>query len=241
MMGKQHLDMCFQQRHHISGVDVKLRLIRAKDTFCLVGDGQCKVKLNDVAVFCRKARPSDAVRLAHIKDLQKSTAKYVPLRHVEVKSFTLPRGNLSWTKESAHLGQQKRLIVGFLDNDAYNGSFQKNPFNFKHYNVNHLSLVKDGEQIFSKVLQPDFDNKNFVRSYLLLFIETNQYYTDEGNSISRSDYGGGHTLFAFDLTPDLGIAADQWELVKHGKAAFGNAIRNGVDNDHQRCYVCGIR
>ena len=76
MMGKLHLDICFQQRHLISGVDVKLCLIRAKDTFCLVGDGQYKVKLKDVAVFCRKVRPSDAVRLAHIKALQKSTAKY---------------------------------------------------------------------------------------------------------------------------------------------------------------------
>jgi len=151
------------------------------------------------------------------------------------------QGNLSWTKESVHLRQQKRLIVGFVDNDAYNGFFQKNPFNFKHCNINYLSLVKDGEQIFSKALQPDFDNKKFVRSYFSLFTETNQYYTDEGNIISRSDYGGGHTLFAFDLTPDLGSAADQWELVKHGKAAFGNAIRNGVDNDHQRCYASGIR
>jgi len=148
MMGKLHLDMCFQQRHLINGVDVKLPLICAKDTFCLVGDGQYKVKLKDVAVFCRKVRPSDAVRLAHIKALQKSTAKY-PLQRVEVKSFTLPRCNLNWTTESVFLGQlPKRLIVGFMDNDAYNGSFRKNPFNFKHYNINYLWLVKDGEQIF---------------------------------------------------------------------------------------------
>jgi len=30
----------------------------------------------------------------------------------------------------------KRLIVGFVDNDAYNGSFQKKTFNFEHYNIN---------------------------------------------------------------------------------------------------------
>jgi len=53
-MGEQHLDICFQQRHLISGVDLKLRLIRAKDTFCLVGDGQYKVKLKDVAVSLEK-------------------------------------------------------------------------------------------------------------------------------------------------------------------------------------------
>ena len=44
-----------------------------------------------------------------------------------------------------------------------------------------------------------------MRSYLSLFTETNQYYTDEGNSITQSDYCRGQTLFAFDLTPDLGL------------------------------------
>jgi len=132
MMGKLHLDMCFQQRHHINGVDVKLRLIRDKNTFCLVGDGQYKVKLKDIAVFCRKVRRSDAVRLAHIKALQKSTAEY-PLRRVEVKSFTLPKSNFSRTKESVFLGQlhNRLIIVGFVDNDAYNGSFQKKKLQFQ--------------------------------------------------------------------------------------------------------------
>jgi len=54
MMGKLHLDMCFQQRHFINGVDVKLRLVRAMDMFCLLSDQQYKVKLKDVAFFCRK-------------------------------------------------------------------------------------------------------------------------------------------------------------------------------------------
>jgi len=64
------------------------------------------------------ARPHQSFAKVHCK---------VPLRRVEVKSFTLPRGNLSWTKESVFLGQlPKRLIVGFVDNDAYNGSSEKN-------------------------------------------------------------------------------------------------------------------
>jgi len=93
--------------------------------------------------------------------------------------------------------------------------------------------MKAGEPIFSKALQPDFYNKNFVRSYFSLFTETNQYYTDEGNSISQSDHGGGHTLFAFYLTPDLGSTTDQWELVKHGnlrlEVRFGTALTTTIN------------
>jgi len=122
---------------------------------------------------------------------------------------------LSWTK-SVFLGQlPKRLIVGFVDNDSYNGSFQKK--NSISSTTNQLPFVDEGRRTdLFKSAANGLGNKKFVRSYLSLFTETNQYYTDERLSISRSDYGGRHTLFAFDLTPDLGSAADQWELVKHG-------------------------
>ena len=72
-----------------------------------------------------------------------------------------------------------------------------------------------------------------MRSYLSLFTETNQYYTDEGNSITQSDYCRGQTLFAFDLTPDLGSAADQWEFIKPGNLSlevrFGTALTTTIN------------
>ena len=59
----------FQQRHPINGVDVKLRIIRAENMFCLVGDGQYKVELKGVAIFSQNMGPSNAIRLCHIQDL----------------------------------------------------------------------------------------------------------------------------------------------------------------------------
>jgi len=102
------------------------------------------------------------------------------------------------------LGQlPKRMVVGFVDNTAFNGQYNKNPFRFQTYGINFIAIYKDGEEIFSKPLQPDFARNRFVRSYLSLFTETNQYYVDEGNGITRHDYPNGNTLFAFDLTADF--------------------------------------
>jgi len=73
-------------------------------------------------LYCRKVKPSDAVRLAHAKALQLGTAKY-PLRRVEVKTFTTLQGNLTATKENLFLGQlPKRVAIGCTDNDAFNGT-----------------------------------------------------------------------------------------------------------------------
>ena len=113
-----------------------------------MGDGDFKVLLKEMSLFCRKVRPSDAVRLAHIKALQLGMASY-PLRRVEVKTFAFPQGNLSWVKENVFLGQlPKRMVVGFVDNTAFNGQFNKNPFfygvrdittalNFLFQNIGH--------------------------------------------------------------------------------------------------------
>ena len=217
MMGRLHVDLSFQNRYLLNGVEIRLRLIRSKDIFCLHGNAAgCKVSLKEVVLFVHKVKPNSSIQLAHTKALQLATAKY-PLRRVEVKSFTVPMGNRSITKENLFLGQlPTRIVVGVVDNDAYNGVIQKSPFNFKHNNINFITIYRDGVQIPSKPLQPDFANDRFIRSYMRLFTQTGQYYRDTGNVISREQFKNGCALFAFDLTPQLDSAEIGFELIKHG-------------------------
>ena len=82
--------------------------------------------------------------MRYIKALQLGSAKH-PLRRVEVKFSTILQGNLTAIKENLFWGQlPKRAVIGFVDNDAYNGVIGKNPFNFKHHNINFIALYKDG-------------------------------------------------------------------------------------------------
>ena len=37
MMGRLHVDLSFQNRYLLNGVEIRLRLIRSKDIFCLHG------------------------------------------------------------------------------------------------------------------------------------------------------------------------------------------------------------
>ena len=102
-----------------------------------------------------------------------------------------------------------------VDNGAYNGSFNKNPFNFRHYDLNFLALYVDGQQIPAKPLQPNFERNKSVRSYLSLYSGTGMLYQDESQGIDREEYAKGYTLFAFDLTPDLNDG-NYFNLVKQG-------------------------
>ncbi|XP_025160299.1 uncharacterized protein F54H12.2-like [Harpegnathos saltator] len=150
--------------------------------------------------------------------LTRTTAKY-PLTRVEVKSFTTHSGIVGETLDNVILGQiPKRIIVGFVDNKAFNGARHLNPFNFHHYGINFFSLYVDGTQIPSRPLQPKFSGNEmlYAEAYHTLFSGTGIHFLNETNFISREDYPAVYTLFAFDLTLDLSAnCVAQWNLVKH--------------------------
>ena len=213
MIGRPHLDLCFQDRLMLNGVDIKMRLVRSKDSFSLMGEGH--VKIEDVTLFVRKVKVDPSVQLDHIRGLDRMTAKY-PLCRVETKVFSVPKGNMMANQENLFLGQlPKRLVIGMVENKAFNGDKDKNPYNFKHFGVNYLALHLDGKQIPAKPLTPKFGDKLCTRSYASLFTGTGFMGHDRGNHISREEYADGFTLFAFDLTADLDEGG-HFHLVKQG-------------------------
>ena len=219
MLGRLHVDMSFQSRYLLNEIEIKCRLIRSKDSFCLHGNpnqAENKVSLKEVSLFSRKMKPNPSIQLAHAKALQHDSAKY-PLRHVEVKTFTIPQGNRTFSKESLFLGQlPTRLVVGFVDNDGYNGNIAKLPFSFMNYNINFVCVYRNGTQISLSPIQLDFENNKFICSYLRLFSQTSQYFADTGLALPRSDFSGGYMQFAFDLTHQLNLSNPTFELIKSG-------------------------
>jgi len=208
MIGRLHSDIFLQDRMLLNNVDLKIKLHRSKNSFCLMAADEAvgyKVKIVDAILHVRKVKLNPGVILGHAKALERSTAKY-PLSRVVVKSFTVSAGDLSVTKENLFLGNlPKKLVVGFVSNAAFNGHFKRNPYNFHHYNVSRVGLFIDGQQIpTSSSLTPDFSGNNgYISAYHTLFTGLNKHNKDNTGIITRSDYRRGYTLFCFDLTPDL--------------------------------------
>ena len=205
MMGRLHVDLFLKDRFLLNGVTVKVRLVRSKDAFSLMGGGQnpdYKVQIVDAILFARKAVLNPTVQMAHIKALEKGTAKY-PLRPVDCKVYSIPQGAMSHRHENLFLGTlPKRLILWCIDNDAYNGNYAKNPFNAKNNAINFLAVYVDGRQVPAKPLQPNFETGSCIRSYVNLFSSTGKQGQDGGNNLTRDEFADGYTFFGFDLTPD---------------------------------------
>ena len=107
-------------------------------------------------------------------------------------------------------------------------SSEQNPFNFKNFNLQEIGLYLDGQQQHSvRPLQPNFAAGQYIRAYNTIFAGTGKLGSDEGLFIDREDYGNGYTLYAFDLTADLG-EDDHFSLVKQGSVRLALKFRQAL-------------
>ncbi len=206
MLGRLHTDIGFQDRYLLNHVTVRVRLIRAKDAFSLLtsqAQPDYKVVLEDVQMHVRKVQISPPLQLAHVKVLEKSPAQY-PIRRVLTKYFAVPQGQTAVNEQNLFLGVlPKRLILCMVNNTAFDGTYNQNPFQFQHMFLNYLALHMNGRQIPAQPLTPRFSDNLYVRSYFNLFTGVGKAHRDDGNDISRHEFPQGYTLFCFDLSPNL--------------------------------------
>jgi len=234
LIGCLHSDLFFQDRYLPCDVGLRIKLLRSKDSFCLMsGQAAYKIKIHECKFYMRKVKLSSSVFVAHAKALEEGNAKY-PIRRVVCKTFTIPTGNLDFTQENVFAGTlPTRLVIGLVDNSAYNGNYELNPFNFRHYDLNQLKVVLDGQQQhYISPLEPNFTAQRYVEAYMSLFTGTGKNTKDEGTDITRTDFAAGYAIYAFDLTPDMSEDT-HFNLSRDGSVRlemkFGTALPNTVN------------
>jgi hypothetical protein len=62
-----------------------------------------KIKIKDLALFVRNVQLSSAVRMGHVKALEKTNCKY-PIRRIAVKVDTVARSNMNYVQDNMFLG-----------------------------------------------------------------------------------------------------------------------------------------
>jgi len=223
LIGRLHSDVFLQKKFLLNHVDVKLRFVPNDSKFCLqiVGEDDTlkpKLEIVNMSLFIKRMKPTPQILAAHANVLDSGVSAKYDYRRTQVRVHAIPAGSKAAHIDSVFHGQLPvRIVIGLVEHVAFSGEYKTSPFQFDHHKLSTLSLTADGEEVYGKPLQPDFENNNYIRSYFTLFTGTGSEFRDTGNAISRKDYINGNTLYVFDLTPDSGAdCASHVNLIHQG-------------------------
>lgn len=223
ILGPLYFDFFNQERHLINGTPMRIKLTPNKPEFFLnsyaTTPKKCKVVFDKVILYVERLEMNPSVINGHAVGLKNQNARYF-INHTELLTYTIPKGQMSYTKDHLFTDlSPKMIMIAMLDNEAFNGSYAKNPFHFKHYDLNKLALFRDGRCIPGQAFEPDFTNDLYLRSYNQTMQTFGYINTDDTNGLTPLEWAGGYTIYAFDLTPDKEVSS----VYQH--ANVGNNLR----------------
>nr|XP_049596960.1 uncharacterized protein LOC125981132 [Syngnathus scovelli] len=132
LTGPLHGDIFFSERHLLNNVDLRLKLTRASDDFCLMSapDSDSCLKILGTSLFLKKVTVSPAVAIGHAATLQKGNARY-PLSQINMKTFSIPQNSRICHQDNLFLGHiPKQIVIALVNLNSFMGRRDLNPFIF---------------------------------------------------------------------------------------------------------------
>ncbi|WAR06177.1 YMD2-like protein, partial [Mya arenaria] len=203
-------DIFSMSRYLVNQVDVKIKLYRSSNNFCIVaGD----------ATEYRVLKDKGESRHGHSKILENQNALY-PYDKVEVKSVSIATGSTTYSWDNMFQGRRpNKLIIGFVKSKAVSGNYKTNPFNFENCSIQQIAVYCDGLPVGGNPHKLDFNltkGASFIRAYNNLLLSNGKWRHDEGNQLSRGHFEGGSALFVFQIEPNFSHHGEYLSLVKTG-------------------------
>jgi len=187
-------------------IPMMLSLTRAKDSFVLMHPAATGKSFKVQILSLKLAVPYITVAsdiVAHHQTLSAKQPILLPIKKSDI--FIQHAGAGAQLFQMTNLFPNrlpKSLIIGMVSTTAYSGSGVTNPYNFKHFGVNYVSISRNGVMIPTEPYTPDWDNKLFAREYRAFFDNIGIGTDNIGSLINPKLYGNGCTLFAWDFSPD---------------------------------------
>ena len=222
-LGRIHSEIFSQPKLLIGDVSLTIKFHRADTKFALMGsieDQKYIISIDTAILFICQKRISESIREAHRATLQKKNIIY-PLRKVQMKFFTRGSNRSDLTEANFVNGVlPRKIVIGLVTTEAFNGHLHHNPFNFKHFNVKSIILRKNGETVPFQAIETDYNNKCSVRGYLSLLEGTSNLFRNRSIDIRPIvDFPQGYALYAFDLTPDHS-GHNSFDLIQQGNISL---------------------
>ncbi|PIC39268.1 hypothetical protein B9Z55_011010 [Caenorhabditis nigoni] len=201
------VDLMNQSRVLLNGSNLKLTVYPNSSEFLIqaFGHGNTKFKFNikDVYALINEYDLTDGMSNALEAAVLEHKFLQYPMICPSIRSFYIdpnrydaPANTIFTTK------MPRRLFLGLVSSEAYNGSFGTSPFCFKPYGITNIHVDACGMSFPGRPMNMDFANNKFIESYVMLQESLGHIRNNHScNSISREMFASkGYTIFGFELS-----------------------------------------
>jgi hypothetical protein len=152
------------------------------------------------------------VRAHELAMINNRTAKYFISRK-DCRNFIIQKDTIDYNENNVFKNDRmpRKCFIALVNNEAFNGSNQHNPYNFQHYNVQNIRLIMNSEEFPTRGYECNFEAKVVSKAYRGLFEAMGQIEKTTC-TITRDEWLNGFTIFGFNFTPDLsdGVIKDKY-------------------------------
>lgn len=203
-IGKLCSPLFFQEKVLPTQVSLRILLQKASDKFLMMHEeGHFELKIVDAVLMVQKVSVITHLQQSYLKLLEEDHPIPYFLRTPTVNYYTIERYSSQFMRDDLFQGRvPRRIVIGLVETDAYQGKRDKNPFNFQDFGLTEICLYKDGIPYPRPMLRMDFQKNVSVDAYHNFMSSINGAYTRNVPRLTKHDFMNGFALFSYDMSPD---------------------------------------
>ena len=210
LMGRPHVDLFNQEKCIPPGMGFKLRFIRAKPEFYCINKARAnandaipkyKFKITSAELhLCARQSLPDLLAGAE-RALQQHNAE-INFTKIKMKTYNIPSGATMQNIPNLYLDRLPDLLAfAFVNDAAFGGTYETNPFNFEHMNISKMVLRVNNASHPVHPLSPCFvaGKEDYTREYMHFIHSLELDIGNKAIDLTPQEWANGHTIWVFRL------------------------------------------
>jgi hypothetical protein len=140
-------DLFAQDLYLINNCEVDIEISPHGNDFMLIqpstNTNNYRLELFNIKLYVKTIELMDGLSLDLARRLDAKPARY-SMRKSMLKSLFISEGRYEFNSNIFTDEVPRRIMIGFLETNAFHGNKNKSPFNFKNFNVRDIAIVANG-------------------------------------------------------------------------------------------------
>ena len=117
------------------------------------------------------------------------------------KTLPIPTGTSQIEFVNVYQGKLPDVVIlAMVSDTAMSAGYQANPFHFHYFGANYLCIQANGEQIHRLAFQPNFTNRDYIRSYFGGLQALGFEIRPNSWDLTPAEWPNGYNIYGFKIT-----------------------------------------